>query len=392
MTAMSNMRAGDWVEVRSKDEILRTLDKNGRLEGLPFMPQMFRYCGQRFQVYKRAHKTCDTVSGEYITRRLPDGIHLDLRCDGAEYGGCQAACLIYWKEAWLKPVGDSAKTSPSGSSANVGAGSGCTEQDVWNARRATDESRYFCQATELLDFTTPIRWWQMSQYVEDYTSGNTSLMRIFCGSIYACYSFFAKPGRFMSRQLRWLYNRFQALYGGVPFPRLAGDIPAGELTPTEILNLKAGELVRVKPFEDILATLDTAGKNRGLYFDAEMVPFCGQTFRVRSRVTTFINEKTGALTTLKSPTVILDGACCQSRYSHNRMYCPRAILAWWREIWLERVPEESAATERAPRLAAQGAQQGCGRQMPASDGGPEAARAGASSSQNSKHVVSQSVH
>ena len=27
------------------------------------MPQMFRYCGQRFQVYKRAHKTCDTVSG-----------------------------------------------------------------------------------------------------------------------------------------------------------------------------------------------------------------------------------------------------------------------------------------------------------------------------------------
>ena len=53
---------GDWVEVRSKEEILSTLDQNGRLEGLPFMPQMFRYCGQRFQVYKRAHKTCDTVS------------------------------------------------------------------------------------------------------------------------------------------------------------------------------------------------------------------------------------------------------------------------------------------------------------------------------------------
>jgi glycosyltransferase involved in cell wall biosynthesis len=35
-------RAGDWVEVRSKEEILRTLDKNvdknGRLEELPFMP------------------------------------------------------------------------------------------------------------------------------------------------------------------------------------------------------------------------------------------------------------------------------------------------------------------------------------------------------------------
>ena len=38
--------AGEWVEVLSKEEILRTLDQNGRLEDLPFMPQMFRYCGQ----------------------------------------------------------------------------------------------------------------------------------------------------------------------------------------------------------------------------------------------------------------------------------------------------------------------------------------------------------
>jgi len=38
-------RAGDWVEVRSKEEILRTLDKNGRLDELPFVPQMFGYSG-----------------------------------------------------------------------------------------------------------------------------------------------------------------------------------------------------------------------------------------------------------------------------------------------------------------------------------------------------------
>jgi hypothetical protein len=35
------LRAGDWAEVRSKAEVLQTLDKSGRLEGLPFMPQMF---------------------------------------------------------------------------------------------------------------------------------------------------------------------------------------------------------------------------------------------------------------------------------------------------------------------------------------------------------------
>ena len=55
-------KAGSWVGVRSKAEILRSLDRNGRLEKLPFMPEMFEYCGQRFRVYKRAHKTCDTVN------------------------------------------------------------------------------------------------------------------------------------------------------------------------------------------------------------------------------------------------------------------------------------------------------------------------------------------
>src|SRR5262245_14473911 len=103
------IHTGDWVEVRSKEAILATLDKSGRLDGLPFMPQMLKYCGQPFRVYKVAHKTCDTVdrSGG---RWLPHGIHLDLRCDGEAYGGCQAACLLFWKEAWLKPLSGNPRT------------------------------------------------------------------------------------------------------------------------------------------------------------------------------------------------------------------------------------------------------------------------------------------
>ena len=99
--------AGDWVEVRSKAEILSTLDENGRLEGFPFMPQMFQYCGQRMRVYKRAHKTCDTVSGAgggaYVGRRLRGGVHLEHRCDGQAYGGCQAGCLIFGRRHGLSP-------------------------------------------------------------------------------------------------------------------------------------------------------------------------------------------------------------------------------------------------------------------------------------------------
>ena len=61
MSRALGLRAGDWVEVRSAAEILATLDERGRLDALPFMPEMLQYCGRRFRVFKSAHKTCDTL-------------------------------------------------------------------------------------------------------------------------------------------------------------------------------------------------------------------------------------------------------------------------------------------------------------------------------------------
>src|SRR5215471_2388164 len=99
------LSVGDWVEVRSKEEILGTLDSEGRLDGMIFMPEMFKYCGQKFQVYKRAHKTCDySTPYPYRTRRLKDTVHLKTRCDGQAHGDCQAGCLLYWKIQWLTPA------------------------------------------------------------------------------------------------------------------------------------------------------------------------------------------------------------------------------------------------------------------------------------------------
>src|SRR4051812_6770711 len=120
----SAFNAGDWVEVLSKEEILSTLDKDGRLEGMPFMPEMFACCGRRFRVSARAHKTCDTVN-DYKGRKLKDAVHLEgVRCNGQFHGGCEAGCLIYWKLSWVRKVSDAA-TSGRGSFAT-----GCTEADV----------------------------------------------------------------------------------------------------------------------------------------------------------------------------------------------------------------------------------------------------------------------
>src|SRR5271167_3755026 len=100
-----NLRAAELVEVRSEAEILSTLDSNGRLDALPFMPEMLAYCGKQFRVYKRADKTCDTISYTPSARRMRNTVHLEtLRCDGSAHGGCQARCFLFWKESWLKRV------------------------------------------------------------------------------------------------------------------------------------------------------------------------------------------------------------------------------------------------------------------------------------------------
>ena len=44
-TPSPRFRAGEWVQVRTKEEILSTLDAKGQLDELPFMPEMLRYCG-----------------------------------------------------------------------------------------------------------------------------------------------------------------------------------------------------------------------------------------------------------------------------------------------------------------------------------------------------------
>ena len=352
--AKIKLRVGDWVEVRSKGEILRTLDTNGQLDGMPFMPEMFGFCGQRFQVYKRAHKTCDTVF-PVRGRRVDNAIHLNTRCDGSAHGGCQASCLIFWKDAWLIPVDGSShhgaivREKANSEQANSdSASAGCSEATVFARAAAVDPQggvpRYSCQATQLPYATTDLDWWDIRQYVEDYRSGNVGLWRIICGVVYLLYYSLSQAGIGVGRPMRWFYDKFYSLWRGAPFPRKSGTIPEGHPTPVKTLDLQPGEMVRIKSHEEILKTLDTRNRNRGLYFDAEEVPYCGGTYRVLKHVTKIVNERTGRLQVMKTPCVILDSVICQSRYSECRLFCPRSIYPYWREVWLERVgPNGSVA-------------------------------------------------
>ena len=352
------LSVGDWVEVKGKEEILKTLDAQGRLDGMPFMPEMFAYCGKRFRVYKRAHKACDTVF-PVRSRRVVEAIHLETRCNGQAHGGCQAGCLIFWKEAWLKPVqagGASQSSEPFQASSAEKAG--CTEDAVLRDTQVAGENdpanpTYSCQATRLPYASEDLSAYDFRQYIEDYTSGNVGLGQWLRGMIYITYQNLINLGIGIGAPMRWFYDRFQRLWGGLPYPRHSGRIPLDKPTPTAQLNLQEGEWVRVKSYEEILATCHEDNRNRGMGFDGEMMPYCGRTFRVLKRVTQIINEKTGKMMKMKNPCIILENVVCEGRYSECRMFCPRAIYPYWREIWLERVAAPTQLPNgKAERVAA----------------------------------------
>lgn len=347
MTHTSKFHSGDWVQVRSKEEILKTLDKNGQVDHLPFMPEMFQFCGQQFQVSKRAHKTCDPPNG-ILGRRMPRTVHLEgTRCNGDAHGGCQARCLLFWKDEWLAKIDgptDQPLALPQLSSNT--ASQGCTEQDVIagtlvqiSPAAPPSDLTYICQSTQVDRATSHLPWWDVRQYIEDYTSGNVTLLQLLVASLFFIYTQVISAGIGLGSPLRWIYDTVQKARNATLFPMRTGLIAKGGKTPSVKLDLKPGELVKVRSYGEILETLTEDALNRGMYFDPEMVPFCGKTFRVLARVNTIVNEKTGKIQAIKNDCIILDEAVCMACYAKNRRFCPRGIYPYWREIWLERVGE-----------------------------------------------------
>jgi hypothetical protein len=110
----SQLRPGDVVEVRPWPEIRATLDENGMGEGLAFMPEMLKHCDRRFVVSKRITGTYESALGG--ASHLQDVVLLhDVRCDGSGHDACRKACVLCWKQTWLKRVdegGAAPATSP----------------------------------------------------------------------------------------------------------------------------------------------------------------------------------------------------------------------------------------------------------------------------------------
>jgi hypothetical protein len=339
-----NLRVGEWVEVRSPEEILATLDKDSSVNELPFMPEMLQYCGKRFRVYRSAHKTADTIE-LFSIRRLANAVHLEeLRCDGTSHGGCQAGCLLFWKESWIKRVPDDQavtrsigrESEPAGERSSCAANLSSLSRGTMRPVADGEPERYRCQATELLKATLEVRRrerWNPRFYVRDLTSGNVKLFD------------FIRFGALA------MLNAFLLQWVGRRYPHVRGL--AGEKTQSCELNLQVGELVRVRSKDQIMRTLNRQLRNRGMWFDVEMIPYCENgNFRVLRRVEKIINEKTGEMMKLSNSCLILDGVTCSGNYSYQRMFSRRHEYPYWREVWLERVQETTgSASPKRPELS-----------------------------------------
>ena len=306
---------GDFVEIQPLDEILQTLDHNGTLDGVPFMPEMAAFCGKRVRVLRRVDKLNDWIDGTGLKRMHGLVLLAGLRCDGSAHGKCQSNCHLRWREEWLRPADRTGSAdkfpeqAPPQQSQLAALSAFASRQSDTGAGL-----RYVCQATELTAGGVPMRMADPRHYARDFLTGNVRLRPLFIGLAIA------------------FFNRVQRMCRGALFPSYAPGITTAQ--PQDALGLQPGDLVRVKPKSLIEPTLNRASRNRGLWFDRDMIRFCGAEHRVKTRVERLIVEKTGELRLLTNPCIILDGVTATGEY-HG--FNPENEYIFWREVWLERV-------------------------------------------------------
>jgi len=297
---------GERVVVRSAQEILATLDADGRLDAMPFMPEMIAYIGREMQVARRIQRTC--VEGPGL-RRLDDAVALEsgaleaARCDGAMHDGCQRGCMIFWKAAWLRPAGQAVKIDP------------IAEADAIKrlaAFRTRIGDAYTCQSTQLEAATHTLPNLHIEQLMREVQDGDmraSGLARIV---------------------VRAIVNRLRTAVGLAELGLIVGatvKASKGEL------GLTVGDWVRVKSQEEVRAALDPRSRNRGLTFEPEMTRYIGSVHRVAQVVERIIDERKGKMVSLDR-TVVLDQVYCEGLCNKA---CPRKNPLFWREAWLERV-------------------------------------------------------
>jgi hypothetical protein len=102
--AVVHLQAGDWVRVRSLDEIQSTLNRFKELKGCAFLEDMKQYCDTEQRVFKVLERFLD--ERDYKVKKAKGIVLLeDVYCQGTPvFGRCDRSCLSFWREEWLEKI------------------------------------------------------------------------------------------------------------------------------------------------------------------------------------------------------------------------------------------------------------------------------------------------
>ena len=97
-----NLKPGEWVVIKSTQEIQGTLDRRGRNRGLICDYGMCQFSGGHFRVRNRLERMISEPTGEM--RQVDATVILDgLSClCWNVVGGCPRDDFMYWREVWLE--------------------------------------------------------------------------------------------------------------------------------------------------------------------------------------------------------------------------------------------------------------------------------------------------
>jgi hypothetical protein len=135
--------------------------------------------------------------------------------------------------------------------------------------------------------------------------------------------------------------------------RLPPEQPSAKTVMARLFRWRGfsvGELVEVRSFDEIRATLDQSGSLDGLPFMPEMVPFCGRRFRVYRRVDKIYDYgRTKDLKRLRDTFLLLGLRCTGADHGQ----CQASCYLLWKGAWLRPTrglePAERTDTSAAGR-------------------------------------------
>jgi hypothetical protein len=102
------------------------------------------------------------------------------------------------------------------------------------------------------------------------------------------------------------------------------------------INLKPGDVVKIRSKGEIQKTLDNDNRFEGCLFMEEMWQYCDTKQKVLKKVEYILDENKGKFFKVKN-VFFLEGLYCSGKLFSLKKECNRSCLFFWKQEWIEKI-------------------------------------------------------